>query len=109
MKHQKIDRDMIMLYMPQGGEAGVIQAWYQGQHSWVEFRGLPYSHWGENDEPSAFQIVHNSLLGMHCTVLHQDSILALIRGRHSDFDAVEQAMLAEKTLIFQRPADYVGP
>lgn len=100
---------MIMLYMPQGGQAGVIQAWYQGQHAWVEFRGPAFTDWDPDQPMSAFQTAHDSLLGMHCTVLHQDSILALIRGRHSDFEAIEQLMQAEKTLVFQRPADYVGP
>ena len=106
MKHQKIDRDYIMLYMPQGGEAGLIQAWYQGQHQWVEFRGPPFSQWIPTDSPSAFEIVHDSLLGMHCTVLHQDSVLALIRGRHSDFDAIERCLLAEQ-LQFTAPQDYM--
>jgi hypothetical protein len=108
MKAQKIDKDYIMLYMPHGGESGVIQAWYQGDHSWVEFRGPPYSQWLYKEPKSPFQMLHDSLLGMHCTVLHQDQILALIRDRHSDFNAIEQLMQSEKVLKFQRPADYVS-
>jgi hypothetical protein len=101
----KINHDMILLYMPQGGQRGVIQAWYQGDHSWVEFRGPAFSDWDTDAPASPFQIVHDSLLGMHATVLHQDSILALIRRKHSDFSSIEQLMLAGKSLIFQAPID----
>ena len=107
MKVQKIDRNMILLYMPRGGQAGLIQAWYQGQHQWVEFRGPAFTDWDPAAPVSPFEIAHDTLLGMHCTVLHQDSILALVRGKHSDFEAMEQLMAAE-TPKFQAPADYVG-
>ena len=103
----KKSRDTILLYMPAGGEAGVIQAWFQGSATWKEFRGPAYSQWHPGDLPSDFEILHNSLLGQHATVLHQDSVLALIPEKHSDFAAVEQLMLAEKRLHFQAPADAV--
>jgi hypothetical protein len=102
----RVDKDTILLYMPQGGEQGMIQAWYAGQRSWVEFRGPRFSEWEPTLEPSAFEIAHDCLLGMHCTVLHQDSVLALVRGRHSDFDAIERAMAAE-TARYEPPDDAV--
>jgi len=104
----KVNKDIILLYMPEGGQAGLIQAWYQGDHAWVEFRGPAYTDWGVHNKPSPMEIIHDSLLGMHCTVLHQDQILAVKRDMHSDFAAVEQLLLAEKELIFQRPTDAVS-
>lgn len=100
----KVDKNTILLYMPNGGQAGVIQAWYSGDHHWVEFRGPSFNEWG-TDLLSPFQIIHDSLLGMHATVLHQDSILAIIQSRHSDFNAIDQLMKLEKDLIFHKPAD----
>lgn len=76
----------IHLYMPDGGEAGKIQAWFAGQASWVEFRGPAYSQWGD-DDGGDFQSVHDALEGWHTTVLHQDQILTLL-DRHSDYDAI---------------------
>ena len=84
----------------------MIQAWFQGERSWVEFRGPKFSLWEPKDQPSAFQIAHDSLLGMHCTVLHQDSVLALIRGRHSDFEAIEKLMASEQP-VWRPPEDFV--
>jgi hypothetical protein len=92
----KLDRNTILLYMPRGGAAGMIQAWYSGERSWVEFRGPAFSDWDPAVAASPFQIAHDSLLGMHCTVLHQDSVLALVRDKHSDFNALEQLMAAEQ-------------
>ena len=98
-----------MLYMPHGGESGVIQAWYQGDHSWVEFRGPAFTDWDPEIPPSAFEHVHNRLLGMHCTVLHQDQILVLIRGRHSDFELIEEAMNSINLATIAYPDDAVSP
>lgn len=100
----KIDTNTILLYMPRGGQAGLIQVWYAGDHSWVEFRGPAFLDW-EPSNMSAFQIVHDSLLGMHATVLHQDSILAVVRGKHSDFDAIEALMRSDLAQMGQRPCD----
>ena len=102
----KVDRDVILIYMPRGGSAGMIQAWYQGDHSWVEFRGPAFADWDPTMQPSAFQIAHDSLLGMHCTVLHQDSVLALMRNKHSDFDAFERLMAAEVP-CYEPPEDAI--
>lgn len=74
------------LYMPDGGEMGCIQAWYSGESSWVEFRGLPYSQWGDEDG-GMFQTIHDMMEGWHTTVLHQDSILTLL-DKHRDYDLV---------------------
>lgn len=76
-------KKIICLYMPDGGEAGVIQAWLAGEHKWVEFRGAPYSQWRVG-EVSPMSALHDALEGMHATVLHQDSILAVHEG-HADF------------------------
>lgn len=75
----------LLFYMPDGGEAGVIQAWVPGDHKWVEFRGAPYSQW--DDTPTPMRAIHDAMAGMHATVLHQDSIL-LIHDRHPDFPRV---------------------
>lgn len=104
----KVNKDIILLYMPEGGQAGLIQAWYQGDHAWVEFRGPAYTDWGPALPPSAFEQCHNRLLGMHCTVLHQDQILALIRGRHSDFDLIEEAMNSDNLTTIAYPDDAVS-
>lgn len=100
----KIDTNTILLYMPQGGQAGLIQAWHAGDFSWVEFRGPAFSDW-DTDKISDFQIVHDSLLGMHATVLHQDSILALVRGKHSDFDAIQALMQSDQAQMGPLPRD----
>jgi len=106
MKTIKINHDIILLYMPAGGQMGMIQAWFQGDHSWVEFRGPKFNDWDPDVAASPFQIIHDSLLGMHCTVLHQDSILALTRDRHSDFPAIEKLMRS-KNPIFVPPEDFI--
>lgn len=103
----KIDRNTILIYMPAGGTQGMIQAWFSGDRSWVEFRGPAFSDWEPGTNPSPFQIAHDSLLGMHCTVLHQGSVLAIIRDRHSDFEAIEQLMATENPVMNQYPADYI--
>jgi hypothetical protein len=79
-------RREILLYMPHGGEDGVIQVWYPGDPKWIEFRGPPYSQW-DPDEASPMQQIHDALEGWHATVLHQDEILLLHDG-HPDFERV---------------------
>jgi hypothetical protein len=72
----------LCIYMPSCGEAGVIQVWQPGNRRWVEFRGPPYSQWG--DTPNDMQQVHDALEGWHATVLHQGEVL-LIHDKHPDF------------------------
>ena len=83
----------ILLYMPNGGTEGVINAWFQGEHSHVEFRGNPYHLWACNENTPMAQ-VHNSMAGMHSTVLHTDDVLALL-PRHPDYEVVRR-MLEEE-------------
>lgn len=80
----------IDLYMPDGGERGVILAWFagHGEHEWVEFRGRPYSRWAPGED-SPMAALHDSLEGWHATVLHQDVVLTLL-DRHPDYRIVRE-------------------
>lgn len=78
-------RRELLLHMPEGGQAGVIRVWRPGDERWVEFRGPPYSEWG--DGASDMQRIHDALEGWHATVLHQGSVLLLHEG-HPDFKRV---------------------
>ncbi len=82
----------LLLYMPHGGEHGVIQVWHDGRvegRKWVEFRGPPYSQWHKHPGVSPMQRVHDALEGWHSTVLHQDSVL-MIGSHHPDYHAVKK-------------------
>jgi hypothetical protein len=90
LEHTVATMAPIHLYMPDGGEAGIIQAWFAGSRKWVEFRGAPYSRWdGENG--GAFQAVHDALEGWHATVLHTDQRLDLL-DTHPDYLRVRAMM-----------------
>lgn len=80
----------INLYMPDGGERGVILAWFAGHgaHEWVEFRGRPYSKWGP-EEGSPMAMIHDCMEGWHTTILHQDEVLT-IHEKHPDYPAVRR-------------------
>ena len=72
----------LCVYMPDCGQAGVIQIWQPGEGKWVEFRGPAYSMW--DDLPCPMKLVHDTLDGWHTTVLHQGSVL-LLHEDHLDF------------------------
>ena len=59
----------IIISMPDGGEAGCVRMRYEGEKSWVEFRGPPYSKWEVGDS-SKFEFVHSKLSGPQASVLH---------------------------------------
>ena len=72
--------------MPDGGEAGVIQIWRQGEHHWVEARGRPFSQW-EEGEDTAFSRLHDNILGAHTSGLHTDEVVVILPD-HPDWEAV---------------------
>lgn len=75
---------IILMHMPDGGEAGRIDLWFQGDKSHVEFRGKPYSQWEHENDGGWFQRVHDAMEGWHSCVLHTDDVLALL-PRHEDY------------------------
>lgn len=81
-------KNSILLYMPNGGEDGVIQAWYVGRHQWVEFRGPKYSKWHAGSH-SRMQEIHDAMEGWHTTVLHQNEVL-MLHPKHPDYAAVKR-------------------
>lgn len=88
----------LIVFMPAGGEAGVIQIWpdTKGVFWWAEFRGPPYSKWGDDPDYGHYpmQIVHDTMEGWHTTVLHQGSKL-LLTPKHPDYQKVLD-LLAEE-------------
>jgi hypothetical protein len=80
----------IILWMPDSGEAGYIRARFQGDSAWTEFRGAPYSKWGEG-RGGRFEALHNALEGRHASVLHADDILVL-HPEHSDYEVVKKML-----------------
>lgn len=80
----------IKLRMPDGGQAGYMEVWYDGDESHVEFRGRPYTQW-DGVTVCDFQRVHDALEGWHACVLHTNQILTLLPS-HPDYAAVEQLM-----------------
>lgn len=88
------DRRNILLRMPDGGQAGYIEAWFQGDDSHIEFRGLPYTMWHapEPEPGNWFRRIHDALEGWHSTVLHQQQTL-MLHPRHPDYDAVYNLMM----------------
>lgn len=80
----------ILLYMPNGGESGVILAWYLGDDTWIEFRGPKYSTWHLGSH-SRMQDIHDALEGWHATILHQDGVL-MLHPKHPDYIRVHRLM-----------------
>jgi hypothetical protein len=70
--------DVFRLYMPNGGEDGVLIGWRADwpDNHYIEFRGLPYSQWTHDGDD--FQRVHDRLHGMRATVLHHNSIVEVL-------------------------------
>ena len=78
--------------MPEGGEAGVICVKRAHEASWVEFRGEPYSQWGD-EELTWFSFIHDLLPGPQCSVLHAEVPLD-IHGGHPFWPALNAVMEA---------------
>ena len=80
-----------------GGTAGdfdvALDVWFQGDKSHLEFRGRPYTEWEGDAADDWFQRAHDCLEGMHSSVLHTDSVLAIL-PRHPDYDRIV-ALMAE--------------
>lgn len=74
----------ILMYMPNGGQDGQMNVWYQGDHSHVEFRGRPYTDWDSEFTDDWFQRSHDVLEGWHSCVLHTDQTLAIL-PTHPDY------------------------
>ena len=79
---------MICVFMPDGGERGLIQLWWQGRHNWVEARGRPFSQWDESED-TAFSRLHDGMLGAHTSVLHTGDVLVVL-PKHPDWEFVAQ-------------------
>lgn len=78
--------DHFRLYMPNGGEDGVLIGWRADwpDNHYIEFRGPPYSQW--KGEGSDFERVHDRLAGMRATVLHHNSVVDIIPGMEEHDD-----------------------
>lgn len=85
-----IDMRKIVMWMPDLGKAGCICVRFEGEKSWIEFRGPPYSNWSLGGE-SNFERLHNALEGRHASVLHSGDILVLLPA-HSDYGAVKKML-----------------
>lgn len=83
------------LYMPNGGEDGVLIGWRADwpESHYVEFRGPPYSQW--KGEGSDFERVHDALEGRHATVLHTNDILDVL-PMHPRYDLIKNAIEKEE-------------
>lgn len=79
-------KETIHLYMPDGGQDGVIQAWLGSwpEWRWVEFRGPPYAAW-DPYATSNFQCIHDALPGWHACVLHTDQVLDVL-PKHPEYE-----------------------
>ena len=79
------------LYMPNGGEDGVLIGWRADwpENKWIEFRGPPYSQW--EGTGSSFELVHDALEGRHATVLHTNDILDVL-PTHPRYDLIKNAI-----------------
>ena len=88
---------MLLMYMPNGGQDGQMNVWYQGDRSHVEFRGRPYTEWDSEFTDDWFQRSHDVLEGWHSCVLHTDQTLAIL-PTHPDYaDLV--ALMAEAQAV----------
>lgn len=77
--------------MPDGGQSGRLDVWFQGDKSHLEFRGRPYTEWEDEATDDWFQRAHDCLEGMHSSVLHTDSVLAIL-PRHPDYERIVALM-----------------
>lgn len=75
----------IRLYMPKGGEEGVILATLDDKYV-VEFRGHPYSTWDEKED-SPMYAVHSAIKQANISDLHCGRV-ETITPWHSEWDAI---------------------
>lgn len=83
-------RGPVDLHMPDCGEAGVIIAMHGRKRRYrVEFRGPPYSKWGDDliTTASPFYRLHAAIEGWHASPLHTGATVT-IHDQHPDFRAV---------------------
>lgn len=78
---------MVLMHMPNGGQDGIMNVWFQGDRSHVEFRGRPYTEWDSAVSDDWFQRSHDILEGWHACVLHTDQTLAIL-PTHPDYAAL---------------------
>ena len=76
----------IRLFMPQGGEAGVIIATNSNGER-VEFRGSAYSTWTEHEDSAMFRL-HSALKRVNISNLHADGI-ETVTPWHPEWTEVE--------------------
>ena len=84
--------EVYRLYMPNGGEDGVLMGWradWPESHH-VEFRGPAYSEW-TGDQGSDFERLHDALEGRHSTVLHTNDILDVL-PTHPRYEVIKNAI-----------------
>lgn len=75
----------IRLYMPNGGESGVIVA-TSNTGMRVEFRGSPYSLWSEQ-ESSPMSRIHSAIVRANIANLHSGEV-ETITPWHSEWEVV---------------------
>ena len=85
-----VTKEYIRLYMPNGGEDGVIVA-IRNDDKRVEFRGNPYSKWVEG-ENSPMYALHSSLKRANISNLHSD-LVETITPWHPEWGAINQMFL----------------
>lgn len=84
------DARKIILSMPDLGEAGCMRARFEGDKSWVEFRGPPYSKW----EPlgmSQFERLHAAINGPQASELHAGAVVTIL-PKHSEYARVQKML-----------------
>jgi hypothetical protein len=84
--------EVYRLYMPNGGEDGVLVGWRADwpESHYTEFRGPAYSQW-TGGQGSDFQRVHDALEGRHATVLHTNDVLEVLPS-HPRYDSIKNAV-----------------
>lgn len=80
----------IRIYMPNGGEDGVIIANFNDDKR-IEFRGNPYSQWDESESSPMFKI-HSMIKKANISNLHADGV-ETITPWHSEWLEVYQMIL----------------
>lgn len=81
------EKRFIRLYMPNGGEDGVIIAILNDVER-VEFRGAPYSQWNKN-ESSPMYSLHSSIKQVNISNLHCN-IIETLTPEHDEWNKIYQ-------------------
>ena len=85
-----VSKEHIRLYMPNGGEDGVIVA-TRNDGKRVEFRGTPYSKWAEGEDSPMFSL-HSSLKRVNISNLHND-LVETVTPWHPEWETIYQMFL----------------